>query len=95
MGFYPKRLRRKAHNWRMRIVATAALSGCMFVKRSVIEIAGGDIIASGYEVHRMVPKWGINYVDGQQSHNYDTKTEAASVYLIWYLQKQGMFPRYR
>lgn len=83
MGFYPKRLRRRRQERNQMMIATAALSGCMFVRASP-----GTFLGPG-------PCWFIRYDDGKESHSFNSKSIAAAHYLVWWFQKQNMWPRYR
>lgn len=83
MGFYPKHLRQRRHGRNMRMIATAALSGCIFVRAT----PSTHVVPA--------PCWFIRYDDGKESHTYPTKGEAAAVYLVWWLMKKNMWPRYR
>lgn len=94
MGFYPKHLRRKQHRRNMRLIATAALSGCTFQRRLERAFVG-TYNYNGDEQYRTDVHWGIIYDDGKQSRSYATKCEAAAVYLTWWFVKQDMWPGYR
>lgn len=86
MGFYPKHLKVRRHRWNTRIITTAGISGCMFRRCDpTLRITG---------LHRRRMGWMIEY-DGKVSQMYYTKSEAASVYLIWWFQKQDMWPKRR
>lgn len=79
MGFYPKHLKVRRHRWNMRIIATASLSGCSFVRAMPIAPVS----------------WFLRYPDGKENHVFARKAGAAAVYLMWWFDKQNMWPRYR
>lgn len=83
MGFYPKHLKVRRYRWNMRIIATAGISGCMFERVQ-------NHLNTPYQMG-----WLIHYNDGQISHMFDNKSHAASAYLLWWFDKQGVWPRRR
>lgn len=86
MGYLPKHIKVRRHKWNVTVIANAALAGCMF------ERVMDNWPPAG---HRWRPAWCIRYADGRISRNYDTKGEAAATYLLWWLDKQGMWPKRR
>lgn len=80
MGFYPKHLKVRRHRWNMRIIATAALSGAMFEHHPTTR-------------HGVpISQWSVHFPDGCQTFAH-TKGEAASIYLVWWFDKQNMWPK--
>ena len=87
MGFYPKHLKVRRHKGNMRLIATAGISGCMFER---------------YDETRVYPpnlkplrstRWAIHYNGDKISTTYDTKSAAASIYLMWWFDKKDMWPK--
>lgn len=88
MGFYPKHLKVKRFRWNMRIIATAALSGCTFVREQ-----------DGWRAPRKdaawYPLWSVLFPDGRTGRNFNAKSDAACYYLMCWFNKQGMWPKRR
>ena len=92
MGYYPKHLKRRRHLWNMRMIATAALSGCTFIKQRGWFVGDRiDLSVGSYE------EWIIQFPDGQPSHSraFATKSEAAAHYLVWWFAKTDMWPQHK
>lgn len=70
MGFYPKHLKRRRHADSMRLIATAALSGCMFSSRPEHRY---ESLAGGYSwVETGRKLWRIVYPDeNEMSEQHD------------------------
>lgn len=80
MGYYPKHLRQRRQRSAMRLISTAGISGCIFKQCE----------RSSYVPPWWVMGWTILYSDGKESRMYNSKSEAAAVYLIWWFNKQGI-----
>lgn len=73
------RRRQRRNRW---FIAHAALAGAVILRVDIV-----DFVTS-------VPmrRWTVHYPDGQQSHHYKSRGEASAHYLVWWFDKQGMFP---
>lgn len=72
MGYLTKSFKVRRHKRTMRIIATAALAGCVYERRT-------------REHEPQVVLWGIIYPDGQISLSLDNKRLAAVRYMKWFL----------
>lgn len=86
MGYYPKHLKVRRQRWNMYVIATAALSGAVIVPylRARPGFKEGD-----YNL------WSVHYPDGQQSKYFPSRGQAAATYLIWFFDKNDIWPRRR
>lgn len=85
MGFYPKHFKQRRHMVRMRLIASAALAGCMF-KPDQFRERTGAYNYNGDDMFRTVRVWSVVYPDGAVSRAFRRKSEAAGTYLLWFLE---------
>lgn len=83
MGYLPKHIKVQNQKRTLRMIAHAALAGAVIVKVT------SDANA------RPRYRYYVQYDDGRQSHFHDRRGQAAVQYLIWWFQKNDMWPRYK
>lgn len=95
MGYLAKHIKVRRQKWRVRVIATAALSGAVISKRMVWMSPTGRILAENegtWHRDRRVPQYQLIYNNGEHSRWYESRGEAASVYLLWWFDKHGIYP---
>lgn len=80
MGYLAKHIKVRRFKRTMRIIAMAALAGCVFELRLY---PGPRTSDEPYP--NQVKLWGIIWSDGLTSQNHATKRQAALRYLKWFL----------
>jgi len=79
LGHLPKHIKVKRFQRTMRLIAMAALAGCVYEER----------ITRAWRLRHDTSKdprdWGIIYPDGKESASYHSKTACARRYLKWFL----------
>lgn len=88
MGYFPKKVKRARHGRNMNLIANAALAGCTFDSRLLVQ--GGDYMTGQdgemYQVRSI--HWRATVHDKGKGPWCTSKARAAENYMAW-LEREG------